>query len=385
MDIFKKKTFLKLAGVHSPHCVSIYLPTDRSGDKNRDKNKIRLKNRLKDAVAQLSGFGMEKYEAEGYLKPAYDLVDADPEFWGHQSDGLAIFLHNGQMEHYILPFNFDEITYVADHLYLQPLAGMLQDQGRHFIMTLSVNHIRFFEATRHTITPVTMEGLIPESLTEAVGEDVVQKSLQFRSRETGEGGSKFHGHGSGSDSEKKVELVKFFRQMDDGMMEMLHDESAPLVVACVDYLFPLFQEATTYKHLKGKHISGNHDQTDPLLLKELAWNVVREDFDSKGEEARKRYEEFLSAGRASFNIEEVIPATIGGRTDALFLKKDAHIWGKYIPGENKVAVEDANRIGNTDLLNKAAIETVRNGGSVYLVDEENMPDKSSEVNAVFRY
>lgn len=385
MDIFKKKTFLKLAEVHSPHCVSIYLPTDRSGDKNRDKNKIRLKNRLKDAVGQLSGFGMEKYEAEGYLKPAYDLVDADPDFWGHQSDGLAVFLFNGQMEHYSLPAAFDEITYVADHLYLQPLAGILHDQGRHFIMAVSINSVRFFDATRHSITPVTTEGLIPEALVEAVGTDFEDRNLQFRTGQSPNGGAVFHGHGAGSTTDKKDEIVKYFRQMNDGLQEKLRDESAPLVVACVDYLFPLFQEAITYKNLKSKHIGGNHEMTDPLVLKELAWEIVRDDFENKDEKARRRYDEFLGAGMASFNLEEIIPATLGGRTDALFLKKDAHIWGKYIPDENKVAVEDVHKVGNTDLLNKVAIETVRNGGSVYIVEETEMPDGTSEVNAVFRY
>ena len=385
MDIFKKKAFLRLAEVHAPHCVSIYLPTDRAGDKNREKNKIRFKNRLKDAVAQLNGFGLEKHEAEGYLKPAYDLADADSDFWGRQSDGLAVFIFNNQLEYYSLPSRFDEISYVADHLYLQPLAGLLQEQARHFILVLSVNNVKFLEATRHTVTPVAIEGLVPQSLTEAVGEDVVQKSLQFRSGETGEGGAKFHGHGSGTDSEKKVELLKFFRQLNEGLMKMLHDESVPMVIACVDYLFPIYQEANTYKHLKQRHVSGNHELTNVLALKELAWQVVRDDFESKDEKARRQFGEFLGAGMASFNLEEIIPAAIGGRTDTLFLRKDAHIWGKYIPAENKVTVDDANRMGNSDLLNKAAIETVRNGGSVYVVDEGKMPDGTSEVNAVFRY
>lgn len=385
MDIFNKQTFLRLAEVHQPHCVSIYLPTDRSGDKNQEKNRIRLKNRLKEAVAQLGAFGMDKNEAEKYLKPAYELADAGPEFWGRQSDGLAVFLHGGEIDHFELPANFGEITYVADHLYLQPLAGMLHNQGRHFILTVSVNDVHFFEATRHAIKPVPIEGLVPQSLTDAVGEDVVQNFLTFRTGTGGKNSPNFHAHGTEAPKNKKTEIEKYFRQLSSGLMEILRDESAPLVLACVDYLAPIYQEANTYKYLKPKHISGNHDQTDMLRLKELAWEIVKEDFDNKSEQARKLYGEFLSAGRASFNLEEIIPAAIGGRTDTLFLKKDAHIYGTYIPAENKVAIDQVNRVGNADLLNKAAVETVKNGGSVFLVGQEEMPDGASEVNAVFRY
>ena len=386
MDIFKKSEFLKLADIHEPHCVSIYIPTERSGgEEARYKNNTRLKIQLKEASNQLQGFGLAKSEIETYLKPAYELVDSDNNFWSKQSDSLALFLYADKMEYYSLPTIVEEYTYISNQLYLQPLANLLHGSGRHFIMLLSLNDISFFEATEHTLTVVETEGLIPESMTEAVGTEVEESSLQFRSGHGEQGEALYHGHGVGSETEKKEEISKYFNAVNKGLMEMLRDENAPLVVACVDYLFPIYQKNNSYKGLQDQHISGNHEHTDVLKVKELAWDIVKDQFNAEYEQAGKRYNEYLDHGKAAYNPEDVIPAALNGQAESLFIKRGEHIWGTYQQDTNKIAIDAIHKVGNTDLLNKAAVETVKHGGSVYVVDEEDMLEKGSSVSAVFRY
>ncbi|MTI27525.1 hypothetical protein [Fulvivirga kasyanovii] len=387
MDIFKKKEFLDLAEVQDAHCVSIYMPTHRvSTPDNIYKDHTSLKNRLKETIQQLSGFGLSDGEAKAYLKPAYDLLENE-ELWGRLSDGLAIFIYGDEFRFYTLPSAFDDYSFVSNHLYLKPLVEFLHGEGRHFIMNLSLGNVRFFEATRNTIVEVTMEGLIPQAIEEAVGTDYEQKSLQWRSGqgEKGDSPGMFHGHGSGNETEKKDEALKYFRAIDEGLMKMLHDEHAPLVIACVDYLFPIYKEANTYKHLQDQHIKGNHEHTDITLLKEKAWEIVKDQFDYERNEAEGKYQLQLSRGKAAFNVEEVIPAAIIGQAETLFIKRGDHVWGTYNKENNKVNIDDMHRTGNTDLLNKAAVETVRNGGEVYVLEEDDMPDGTTSANAVFRY
>lgn len=387
MNIFKRSQFLELADIHAAHCVSIYITTHRvSTPDNLYKDKMSLKNRIKQAEDQLQGFGLTEQESRSYLKKAYDLVE-DEVFWSHCSDGLALFLYNGDLQYYTLPSAFDGFTYVSTHLYLKPLVEFLHGEGRHFIMALSLGNVHFYEATRHTITEVTTEGLIPEAIEEAVGADYEQKTLQYRSGQ-GERGSStgmFHGHGSGNDSERKLEAQKYFRAIDEGLMQMLHDERAPLVIACVDYLYPIYKEANHYKYLEKQHISGNHDRLDIMQLKEKAWEIVKDTFEQERAAAKDKYDLLLSAGKAAFNPEEVIPAAIIGRAETLFLKRGALVWGTYDRDVNKVHIDQMQRTNNAELLNKAAVEAVKNGGEVYILEEPDMPDSTTPTNAIFRY
>lgn len=387
MNIFKKSEFIELSEIHDKHCVSIYITTHRvSTPDNIYKDRTSLKNRLKEAQAQLEGYGLTEQQSKKFLKPAYNLVD-DEVFWSHCSDGVAVFIYGDEIKYYTLPAPFDDYTYVSTHLYLKPLVEFLHGEGRHFIMALSLGEIHFYEATRHTIVEVNTEGLIPEAIEEAVGTDYEQKSLQFRTGqgEQGKSDGLFHGHGSGNESEKKIEALKYFRAIDEGLMQMLHDEHAPLVIACVDYLFPLYKEANNYRFLADEHISGNYDQPDLLELKEKAWNIVKEGFEKEKSEAKDKYELRLSAGKAAFNVEEIIPAAMIGRIETLFLKRGEVVWGTYDKDEGKVHIDQMHRTNNTELLNKAAIETVKNAGDVYVLNEEEMPDDTTSANAVFRY
>ncbi|MEP2772603.1 MAG: hypothetical protein ABJH05_10665 [Fulvivirga sp.] len=368
--------------------MTIYIPTHRTnaaGD-GMYKDKTTLKNQLKEAAKQLSTWEMKDEDVDDYLKPIVHLME-DDDFWRKQSDGLAIFYDGEELLTYSIPKVFKEYTYVNTHLYLKPMADLVHGSGRHFIMTLSLGDVQFFEATQNTITEVTIEDLVPQTLVEAVGGDFEDKSLQRRSGQGEKGGSEgmYHGHGDGAATEKKEEAKKFFREVDKGIMKMLHDEDAPLVVACVDYLFPIYKEVNSYKPLKDQHIAGNYEHKDILELKEKAWDIVKEEFGAEKEKAKEQVNALLNNGKASTTVDDIVPSAITGRAEALFIKENEEIWGKYIKEENKIDIEEVRRVGDTGLLNKAAVETINHGGKVYLVPEDEMPVNGTIINAVYRY
>lgn len=388
MEIFKKSDFEKLAKIHKTHCVTIYIPTHRTnaaGD-GMYKDKTNLKNQLKEASHQLAIWEMKEDAINEYLKPIAVLLE-DDAFWRKQSDGLAIFYDGNEVLTYSIPKVFKEYTYVNTHLYLKPMADLVHGSGRHFIMALSLGDVQFYEATQNTITEVRIDDLVPQTMTDAVGTDVEDKHLQRRSGQGEKGGSDgmYHGHGDGAASEKKEEAKKFFREVDKGIMKMLHDEDAPLVVACVDYLFPLYKEVNSYKPLKEQHVAGNYEHEDILSLKEKVWDIVKEQFEERKNMAKEQVNALLNNGKASTTLEDIVPSAITGRAETLFIKENEEVWGKYINEENKIDIEDVRRVGDTGLLNKAAVETINHGGIVYLVPEDEMPVENTIVNAVYRY
>lgn len=388
MEFFKKKDFERLANVHNPNCVTIYIPTHRTNDKGEGmyKDKTTLKNQLKDARKQLEILEMKPADIEDHLKPINNLIE-DTEFWKKRSDGLAIFYDGDELMTYAIPKVFTPYTHVEGQFYLKPMADLLHGAGRHFILQLALGDVRFYEATHSSITDVRIEDLVPEELLETVGSDFEPKTLQSRTGqgEQGEFSGMFHGHGDGSESEKKEEALKFFREINDGLMKMLHDEDAPMVVACVDYLFPIYKEANTYKYLKNEHVSGNFEHSDLLELKEKAWDIVKDQFEIPKKEAEKKVPALLNEGKSSTTLEDVVASSIIGRTDTLFIKEDEEVWGKYHEDEGKVEINEVRKVGDTGLLNLAAIKTVEKGGKVYIVSQDEMPVENSTVNAVYRY
>lgn len=386
MDIFNKSTFLSLSEIHEPHCVSIYIPTQRAGGpKGKQEDRIKFKNQLKLVSQKLEAYGLKEPEVKEYLSPARQLLENEV-LWSHLSDGLVVFVYGETMDYYTVPIEFDEYHHIEGNLYLLPLIPLLADEGRHFIMPVSLNSVRFFEATRHSFTPVTVEGLIPQTLEEAVGTDFEQKSLQFRTGHSMSGESAtFHGHGAGQMPEKKEEIQKYFNALDEGLMKMIHDEHVPLVLACVEYLFPIYKESNSYDFLENDFIHGNHDETAPLELHTKSWEIVGKKFDKNREEALETFELKLSAAKASYNETEVIAASLVGQTETLFVRKGSQIWGTYHPNNHKVEIDTVARVGNSELINRAAIKTLSLGGKVLYVDSDEMPEEMGKVSATYRY
>lgn len=388
MSIFKQKDFDHLSAVHDNHCVSIYLPTHRKdlGGKGMDEDKIHLKNQLKEAEKQLSAFGMSGSESEEYLKPIAAYLDAS-DFWLHQSEGLALFYHGDEVLAFRVPLDIEPFTYVNDHYYLMPLTNLLHGESRHYILNLSLKSVKMYEATRHKIAEVNIDDHVPSELRDSVGYDVEQKHLQQRSGqgESGGSGGMYHGHGAGNENEKKEEALQHFRRIDDGLMELLNDDKTPLVVACVDYLFPIFQEASSYKHIVDKNISGNHEEADLEKLKEDAWELVKDHFQKDMDKAEKEFQALVSEGKSSSDASKLIPASIAGRMETLFLKKGQHLWGRYFEKEHKIETHQVRRVGDADLLDLAATKTIAQGGKVYIVNEEAMPTNDSDMSGIFRY
>jgi hypothetical protein len=124
-----------------------------------------------------------------------------------------------------------------------------------------------------------------------------------------------------------------------------------------------------------------------LSAKELhaqAWTIVKPYFQKAQQEAVGRYKEFVSSERASNRIRKIIPAAYHGRIELLFVIPDLQQWGTFDPGTDEIHLHKKEKTGDEDLLEFAAIQTLLNGGTVYVVDPEKMPDTES-LAVVFRY
>jgi stalled ribosome rescue protein Dom34 len=88
--------------------------------------------------------------------------------------------------------------------------------------------------------------------------------------------------------------------------------------------------------------------------------------------------EMRDRSRAVFGVREVLQAAAAGRVHQLCVRS-----GTEMVGPMEAALNRAN-LPSEDLVNAAVVETLRNGGEVYLLPAEQMPVTESAC-AMLRY
>jgi hypothetical protein len=383
MDFLNRDVLHPLIDERSEYCVSLYMPTHRSGP-GIQQDPIRLKNLLREAEAQMAHRGGRRSDARALLAPARRLLGND-DFWQHQSDGLALFLSPNTFRAYRLPHEFVELGLVADRFHLKPLLTLLSGDGRFYVLALSQKRVRLLMGTRHSVSEMSLDSA-PTSLADALAGEQREKDLRFHV--AGHGGALFHGHGSGSDeTEHKKDLLRYFQRLDKGIQDLVCINRAPLVLAGVEYLLPIYREANTCAELVEEGIVGNPDSLSDTELHSRAWAIVAPRFARAQELAAAQYRELARTGRTSADLETIIPAAEHGRISHLFVAVGVQRWGRFDRSSGCVTRHEEREAGDQDLLDLAAVETLAHAGDVFAVKAEEVPERKADASlaAVFRY
>ncbi|MDD5099448.1 MAG: hypothetical protein PHP66_00715 [Syntrophales bacterium] len=382
MNVLSQEEWKALLAKHQGWCISIFMPTFRTGVESQ-QNQIRLRNLLRKAEEKLLAGGLRPQEIKALMEPAQALP-GNVLFWRKQSDGLALFLSADLFRSFCLPEAFAEQITVADRFHIKPLLPLLGGNKRFHILALSQNEIRLLEGTVRNAREIELES-VPKNLEEALGYDELGKQVRFRSGAAGGGdrSAMVSGHGAEIDDTKE-NLLKFFRLIDRGLRDLLRDEGGPLVLAGVEYLFPIYREANTYPRLIEEGIPGNPQGISIDALHRSALKIVNPYFRKDEQDAVAQYRQSSGTGLTSADLREIVPATVHGRVGTLFAASDCRQWGSF--NRESGAVEFHREMGpdSQDLLELAAVQTILNGGSVFILPPERMPDKG-DLNAVFRY
>ncbi len=380
-----RQEILELAKIENTPSVSVFIPTHRAGKETLNGvDAKKLKHQLKLVKQKLEKQNMHKNKIATITEPLINLIN-DGEFWRHQSDGLAVFCSEKVFKKYNVPVSFKEFHSVSNEFYLKPLMPLFNGDGRFYLLTLKADAISFYEGTRYSITEIEVDDLTPSRLEDVVGYDFEQKSLQFRTQQGNQGAGSFHGHAK-SDEKAKTELLQYFRAIDKGLMKLLHDDqTTPLVVACLDYHFPIYKEANSFKNLYPQHISGNPADMDSIELHERAWHLLKSHFSRKRQDKKAQYHELSKSGKTSADLSEILTAARQGKVDTLFVERNGDFLGQFNPDTGVISAENKPNGTGIPLLNHAAMKVFEQGGKVFLEDKEHLPDTTSKVNALFRY
>lgn len=363
--------------------VSIFLPTPRA-EPELHQHAIRLENLLRQAEARLLAAGCSPEAARQQLGAAYDLL-GDRQFWARHGAGLALFAGPDVFRVYRVPLDLEELVVVNERPYVAPLLPLLNDDGQFYVLALGLGGVRLLRAGHYRMSQVALHG-VPASLPDALKYDDFAKQAQFHPSGGGRAGAVFYGQGARDGRAAKAEILRYFQLVDHGVREQLHDQRAPLVLAGVAYLLPIYREASTYAHLLVQGVACNPDHLPPEELRARAWALVAPMFARERVVALDRYR--LLAGMqlalASSYLRAIVPAAHAGRVDTLFVAAGHRQWGIFEPTSGMLTLHEEAQPRDAELVDLAAAQTLLNSGSVYAIAPQQMPD-SAPLAAIFRY
>jgi hypothetical protein len=150
----------------------------------------------------------------------------------------------------------------------------------------------------------------------------------------------------------------------------LNGEQAPLVLATVEATVPIWRDASRYKFLLDDFVAGNPDRLAPHELHAKAWPLVQPALTRRRQLAWQRLQE-APGSKVSVGLQKIGPAAIRAQIDSLFIDPTKTHWGRYRLEDESVEVHEQPQPGDQDLVELAAVETLKHKGDVFALQRSN--------------
>jgi len=383
MKTFDRSDLSQLLEDRLGPCVSAYVPTVRAGAEKQE-NPIQFKNVLRDAEERLTQAGMRGPDARALLAPGRDLLE-DRLFWQYQGEGLAVFAAPEFFRYYRLPIPVQAQVTVDQHFHLRPLLPLLTGDGRFFVLALSQKRFRILECTRDHYRLLHQEE-VPNDNEDGLEYAKQTEQLQLHPGKPERRGERLalqHGQGTQVD-DKKDRRLRYFHDVDARVHVMLPTGRTPLILVAIDSFFPLYREANAHPMLLEEGVKRDPESLSDQEVHQLAWPVASTVFDRDRQKAWSQYNQVVGVGRTSTDPAEIVLAAWDGRVNTLFVAERAQVWGHFDPQKRTVQVSQVPGEGVQDLIDLAALQTLRHDGPVYVEPTQNIPNQQA-LAAFFRY
>jgi hypothetical protein len=361
--------------VGGPH-LSIYLPAPVA-IADAPQERIRIKNLARSAHETLTQRWMPDVDAREFLKPLETLA-RDSDLQKPHRHGHAIFLCEDFLEIYRVDGNTEEQLAVGRTFRVRPLLSEIEHLRTYAVLTLSQKRAALFAGTPDVLKRVEPAGW-PEGFEQQRQVFVADRGQQVHAAAThlrGKQGAVFHGQGGSADREK-TDLENYLKQVDQVVCSYLHDRSdTPLVLSGVESLTSTYRSVTQYGASLDETLQGNMDYLDEEELRQRVMPIV----DAAYSRIRDRVATMIREQDCPVetNQELILVAAASGNIDVLFFDKAADLFGFFDAGSGVLKQLNREPTGapgdaSHDLIEFAAVQTLKTGGTVYAVTAGEMP------------
>jgi hypothetical protein len=327
--VLTKERFAELANYESNCCVSIFLGAHQAGvEVNEHFDPINFKNQLQEASRRLAEKGYDQGMIQRLLEPGFDLI-RDENFWTELSPGFAIFIADGFFKYIKMPIPpVTEELVIEPTFYVTPLIPIMSSTEYFYVLVISKQCAKLFKADAWGMQIVPLE--LPQSVEEVKRVSGLDATT-FRSGSSGSRAPRYSQEGSyhgvgGGNPDGKDNMLVYFEAVDDILWEKIFNkENAPLVLAGVEYVLPIYRSACDYKNVWPEVLTGNRDSQDTKSLYKDAMEIMKPYFEQRVNRALEIYGNQSATGLTSSIAADVIPAAYYAKISHLFVTKGEKI------------------------------------------------------------
>ncbi len=365
-----------LAAREAPLCLSMYLEVAAGGGEH-DQIRIALKNAKAAAEEAIDLVGAED-DAVRAVRERVDGLDYDDVVGGHDRH-VAVFIAPDLTE--IVDARFDETgIHAGTRFRLAPLLASLEMTPEHAILLATKDRACLYRAQGGALREETVDAL-PESLADFKKFTDLQEKGNIKGRE--DAGISHHSMG-GDDwrQDHEDDLRLYANALANAAGQHLSGQNVPLVVAADERLYGMIRENAEYPFLANEGITTHPDDLDEARLRDEAAGCLLRAVERRRAEAWDKVAQSLGRGdrEASEDPADIVTSAAAGRVAHLFARTGARLPGRF-DANSLAATPDED--GPDDLVDRAIVETLRNGGDVFSLGDH--AGEGTVLAAAYRY
>jgi hypothetical protein len=382
-DTLSPASLAELASFQGRPCLSLYQPTHRRHPDNQ-QDPIRFHHLVKAMETSLRG--QHTADAVRALVAPFEALAQDHDFWTHTQDGLAVLSAPGLLRVFLLPRPVAELAVVADSFHTKPLRQGLQAVWRYQLLALSLHKVQLFEGDRNALHAVALAPGVPQTMTEALGEQLTEPHSTVSSHGgIGAGhGPMHHGQG-GKKDEIDRDAERFFRAVDRAVLEHHSRPSGlPLMLAALPEHHHLFQAVSHNPFLMTSGLMADPQGLTHDALRQRAADVAAPQQKAQQTAWTDAYAVALGKGLGSENLAQIAHAAVAGRVATLLIEAERQVAGRIDASTGRIDLAELGHPRVDDVLDDLGTLVEKMGGEVHVLPGEHMPCRTGAA-ASFRH
>lgn len=356
-----------------PH-LSFFLPPPIGLNDTLEEERVRFSNLRRSAHNLLAKYWMPDSATDEFLRPLDSLLNELLRL-NPRRHSLAIFVCGQSLDVFRVAHELNEQLTIARAFYVRPLLPSVDELDPYVVLTLSQQRVALFARTHGGLERVT--GVTPESFEKLEAELTVEPQVRATTvGGRGRQGVVFHGQGGARDAEK-VDLENYLKHVDNSLCTFLQQHlGTRLILAGVDSLTAMYRANSHYGGIVEPTLSGNIDHLSAEELRArveaIASIELHEQRKQKGERIREH------DVPTATDPEQILIAAAEGRIETLFIDRDATLYGFFRADQGILKEVHCEPTGDPsenchDLIEQAAVQVIKTGGTVYAVPANDMP------------
>ena len=377
-----RNDLVDLIGHRSPKSVSLYLSCSDATE-NPDAFVKHWKNAMREVKSQLG------LRSNGSGRDELPELSPDLRALARRCKTMAgFFSEERTASFYALPFETDERVTVSCRFHLKPILAALSWPKTCYVLALSQHSVRLLAVSESEHRELDLDPEMPRSI-EDVKQTLAQPYLDLHTARQGQGVY----HGQDHDERRHEEdLKRFMHAVAQAVEDAIEREpsrrpskrEAPLLLAGVHEMTAAFR-----KHCRlwilDEELAGNPEHESAHELAEAASDHAQAVSQKEAEETLARVRDLGHTPLVQSGLIDIVRAANDGRVEALLLEEGKTLWGTFDPERREAHVQDEPDGVCEDLLDRAALDTFRQGGSVQFINESPNGRLNSPAVALLRY